>query len=96
MKNIANLIKPSSIALCCVLLLAVFATGTWAADAEKPAATLFKNVKVFNGTDDKLIDAGEGLEGPAGCLPRTGDSDAGAAVAGRRIRRLSSSAGSRC
>ena len=27
-----------------------------AADAEKPAVTVFTNVKVFNGSDDKLID----------------------------------------
>ena len=34
-----------------------------AADAEKPAVTVFKNVKVFNGRDDKLIDADVLVEG---------------------------------
>jgi len=34
-----------------------------AADAEKPAVTVFTNVKVFNGSDDKLIDADVLIEG---------------------------------
>jgi len=34
-----------------------------AADAEQPAVTVFTNVKVFNGSDDKLIDADVLIEG---------------------------------
>jgi imidazolonepropionase-like amidohydrolase len=34
-----------------------------AQDAEKPAVTVFKNVKVFNGSDNKLIDADVLIEG---------------------------------
>jgi imidazolonepropionase-like amidohydrolase len=34
-----------------------------AADAEQPAVTVFTNVKVFNGSDDKLIDADVLVEG---------------------------------
>jgi len=45
-------------------ILAIGAAGSVAAqDAEKPATTLFANVKVFNGTDDKLIDADVLVEG---------------------------------
>jgi len=50
-------------ALGCALLLALSAISAQAADAEKPAVTVFTNVKVFNGSDDKLIDADVLIEG---------------------------------
>jgi imidazolonepropionase-like amidohydrolase len=58
-----NAPKAGLIALCCALSLTVFAAGAWAADGEKTAVTVFTNVKVFNGTDDKLADADVLVEG---------------------------------
>jgi hypothetical protein len=63
MNNFARLIKSSLIGLSCTLLLALSAIGAQAADADKPAVTVFTNVKVFNGTDNKLIDADVLVEG---------------------------------
>jgi hypothetical protein len=63
MQTAANLIKTKLVALSCALLLAAFGAGAWAADAERPAVTVFTNVKVFNGSDDKLIDADVLIEG---------------------------------
>jgi len=51
MKNTANSLKTSFVALCCA--------SSPAANTEKPAVTVFKNVKVFNGTvvvkDSKVL-----------------------------------------
>jgi imidazolonepropionase-like amidohydrolase len=49
--------------LCGSFVLTASVASAQAADAEKPAVTIFKNVKVFNGTDDKLIDADVLVEG---------------------------------
>ncbi|MDH3830064.1 MAG: hypothetical protein OET55_03735 [Desulfuromonadales bacterium] len=63
MNNFARLINSSLIGLSCALVLTLSAISAQAADAEKPAVTVFTNVKVFNGTDDKLIDADVLIEG---------------------------------
>ena len=50
----------------CLLAMAwvAAATPSLAQDYDvEPAVTLFKNVKVFNGSDDKLIDADVLVEG---------------------------------
>ena len=53
-----------SIFIAFVVAVGAFALApAQAADAEKPAVTIFTNVKVFNGSDDKLIDADVLVEG---------------------------------
>ena len=58
-----RLVKTNIVALSCALVLAVSAIAVQAQDADAPAVTVFKNVKVFNGSDDKLIDADVLVEG---------------------------------
>ena len=53
-----------SILIAFVVTVGVFALApAQAANVEKPAVTIFTNVKVFNGSDDKLIDADVLIEG---------------------------------
>jgi imidazolonepropionase-like amidohydrolase len=55
-------------------------TPAYAQDADKPELTLFKNVKVFNGRDDSLIDADVLVEGNKIKQVSPGISDDGATV----------------
>ena len=53
-----------SILIAFVVTVGVFALApAQAVNVEKPAVTIFTNVKVFNGSDDKLIDADVLIEG---------------------------------
>jgi imidazolonepropionase-like amidohydrolase len=58
-------VKTKVAAFSCVVawVLVTATVGAQAGEAEKPASTLFKNVKVFNGSDDKLIDVDVLVEG---------------------------------
>ncbi|MCP4396311.1 MAG: amidohydrolase family protein [bacterium] len=59
-KELIMKIKLSTIA---ILILAGFGTSSYAQDAPQLTQTLFRNVKVFNGTEDKLYDYDVLVEG---------------------------------
>ncbi|MDH3908490.1 MAG: amidohydrolase family protein, partial [Gammaproteobacteria bacterium] len=63
MRTIQSVMRAIVVASFSAFFLAASAMSAQAADDEKPAVTVFKNVKVFNGSDDKLIDADVLIEG---------------------------------